>query len=128
MDFFRIYFDLILFKKKCKKGVLYLHMTRGVDVAHGTRADATWHARPRGSVTRTHVLRWHERVAGPCKSTLTPGCRHVVVWEAGRWWAHGLVGPSKSIGAVTQSCYATLPYILTKFTDFFRVGLCSREI
>ena len=78
LDFSRIYFDLILFKKM-QKGVLYLHKTRGADVARGTRADATWHARPRGSATRTHALRWHGRVAGPHKSMRTPGWCHVVV-------------------------------------------------
>ena len=36
MDFSRIYFDLILFKKM-QKQVLYLHRTRGADEAHGTQ-------------------------------------------------------------------------------------------
>ena len=46
-------------------------MARGADVARGTRADATHHARPRGRAARAHAARrwragahrWHGRVA-----------------------------------------------------------------
>ena len=41
--------------------------------------------------------------------------------------AHGLVGPSEIIGAVTQMCYAPLHFILVVSSLFFRVGLCYRE-
>ena len=58
-------FILILIPLKMAKRGLYLHRTRGADVARETRADATWHARPRGSATQTHARRWRERVAGP---------------------------------------------------------------
>ena len=46
-------------------------------------------------------------------------------WWAGRWWAHGLVGPGKSIGAVTQRRYTAPRFILTCSIDFLYVGLCS---
>ena len=39
--------------------------------------------------------------------------------------AHGLVGPGKSIGAVTQRRYAAPHFILAKLFLFLRVGLCS---
>ena len=57
--------------KKMAKGGLFLHRTRVADVVRrGTRADATWHARPHGSATRTHAsacvaLMWRGHVAGP---------------------------------------------------------------
>ena len=43
----------------------------------GTRADATWHARPRGRATRAHAgayvaLMWHRHVARPHESTRMP--------------------------------------------------------
>ena len=67
--------------KNGKKGGLFLHRTRGADVTEQrTRADATWHARPRGSATRAHASacmaqRWRRRVAGPRESMRTPGWR-----------------------------------------------------
>ena len=39
----------------------------------GTRADATWHTKPRGSATWTHALMWRGRAVGPRESTRTPG-------------------------------------------------------
>ena len=81
-------------------------MARGADVAHGTRADATRHTRPRDRAERAHVeLRWchvvrmrgrgqaspHERPGG---ATLQEG--------ADKWRAHGLVGPGNRIGAVAK--------------------------
>ena len=115
--------------KKCKKGVIFpARITTWC--GSGTRPDATWHARPRGSATRAHesacvARRWRGCVAGPRESTRTPRWHHMAESQAGRWWAHGLVGPGKSIGAVTQRRYAALPYILTYPTNFLRVGLCS---
>ena len=52
----------------------------------GTCADATWHARPRGSATRTHASAcmawwWRGRVAGPHESTQMPTWRlHGMRW------------------------------------------------
>ena len=45
---------------------------------HGTRADATWHARPRGKAMRAHAsaweaLMWRGRVVGPREPTRTLG-------------------------------------------------------
>ena len=89
---------------------------------HGTHADATWHARPRGSTTQTHAsacvgLMWHGPVAGPRESTWTP-----------RWCLHGkmvfglasdgptdIVGLGNSIGVVTQMPKGALPFILVDF-------------
>ena len=70
-------------------------MACGADVARGTRADATWHARPRGIAARAHMThRWRRRVAGPGKSTRMPRWRHVARESdrAFEWRAHGLVG------------------------------------
>ena len=55
---------------------------------HGTRADATWHARPRGRASRAHAApRWRGGGAdawqGPRESTRTPGWRHVASEGAG---------------------------------------------
>ena len=68
-----------------KKGFFYLHKTRGADVAR----KATWqrHADPRAEVTRTRD-----------KTTRVHANTRVVprgsVRGAGRWRAHGLMGPS----------------------------------
>ena len=53
-------------------------MARGVDVARGTRADVTWHARPRGRAARAQAARrWRTSGAdtsqGPRESTRMPG-------------------------------------------------------
>ena len=37
----------------------------------------------------------------------------------------GIVGPGYSIGVVMHLRYIALPFILTKFTNFTHVGLCS---
>ena len=139
LDFFwilyLIFIDFSLFKKRQKWGFI-LHRTRGTDVAcethvaRGTRADATWHARPRGRAAWAHAEpRWREGGAdswhGPRKSTQTPGWHHVASEGASRWRAHGLVGPGWSIGAVTQMRYFAPAYILTFSSLFLRVGLCS---
>ena len=106
----------------------YLHKTRGADVERGTRTDATWHARPRGSAARPHTRRWLGHVARPRESTRTPGWRHAAVWEACEWWAHGSVGPCNSIGAVTQRRYFAPSFILVYPFIFLRVGLCPLNL
>ena len=83
----------------------------------------TWHTRPRGNATRTHVRRWRRHVAMPRESTWMPGWRHVAVWEACEWWAHGLVGPCNGIGAVTQRRYFAPCFILIHLFLFLHVGL-----
>ena len=42
-------------------------------MAWGTNADATWHARPRGSATQTHAQMWRGHVARRGESMGTPG-------------------------------------------------------
>ena len=81
-EFFGFFGNLFLFLriliplKIGKKGV-YLSQEPRADVARrGTRANATWHARPRGSAAWTHMSacmarRWRGCVAGPHESTRT---------------------------------------------------------
>ena len=45
--------------------------------------------------------------------------------RAGRWRAHGLVGPGNNIGAVTHLRYAAPAFIRTVSPFFFSVRLCS---
>ena len=53
-------------------------MAHAAEVARGTRADVTWHARPRGkAVRRPGGARWGGGVARPHGSTRTPGWHHV---------------------------------------------------
>ena len=73
----------------------------------GTHADATWHARPRGSATQTHAsacvaLMRRGRVARP-RGHLRGACgaRGIVFGLAGDG-PTDIVDPSNSIGAVTQ--------------------------
>ena len=68
----------------------------------GTCADATWHARPRDSATRTHAsayvaLMWRECVARPRMSTWTPGwrLRGRRVFRLASDGPTGIVGPNK---------------------------------
>ena len=72
-------------------------MTRGADVARGTRAHATRHTTPRGRAARAHAAHgWRTSGAdawqGPHESTRTP--EGGATWRegAGIWRAHGLVG------------------------------------
>ena len=46
----------------------------------------------------------------------------------GIWRAHGLVGPSKKFGAITQMSYCAPRFILTMFIYLFRVGLCPTYV
>ena len=57
MNFFGMYSIFTDFNsfKNGKKGVNFLQEPRVDVVQCGTRADATWHARPRGSATQTHA-------------------------------------------------------------------------
>ena len=69
---------------------------RGCDAAH----KATWQgcASPHGpQVAPCGADAWQ----GPRESTRTPGWHHEA-GGAGRWRAHGLVGPGYRIEAVTQ--------------------------
>ena len=137
-EFSRFFWNLFWFLliliplKNGKKGV-YLERTHRADVARrGTRVDATWHARPRGSATRTHestcvARRWHGRVARPRESMRTPGwhlCGERVTGLASDG-PTSIVGPGYSIGAVTHLRYIALSFIRTFFAYFFCVGLCS---
>ena len=49
--------------------------------------------------------------------------RHVVD-GAGSWRAHGIVGSSKIVGAVTRKRYTAPQFILNILQNFFREGLC----
>ena len=61
---------------------------------------------------------------GPRESTRTLEGGHVVSGEASSWWAHGLVGHGKIIGAVTQMRNGPLPFICANLFLFLRVELC----
>ena len=49
---------------------------------------------------------------------------HHVASEVGRCRAHGIVGPGKELGAVTQKRYRTPLFKLTNRHIFFHMGLC----
>ena len=105
-------------------------MASTADVARGTRADATRHARPRGRAARgpRGELGWPE-LAWTCgrghasPRGCTRGC-HVASGEAGSWRAPGLVGLGEIIGEEMQICTAPLPFICANFFLFLHVGLC----
>ena len=88
------------------KGGLFLHKTRGADVAwRGTCADATWHVRPCGSATQTHASACMART----RSTATQ--LHADAWVAphGKMVFRlasdgptGIVGPCELFRVVTQ--------------------------
>ena len=92
-------------------------MRRGTQghVVESTRA-SVWReggtevAWKRGSATRVHV---DTRMAP--RGSVT----------ACEWWAHGLVCPSESIGAVTQMRYAAPPYIPVLSLCFSLCGTMS---
>ena len=44
------------------------------------------------------------------------------------WRAHGLVGPGKNFGAITQMHYRAPIFILTILIYLFRVGLCPTYV
>ena len=50
---------------------------------------------------------------------------HHMACEIGIWRAHGLVGPCKEFGEVTQMCHRAPIFKLNFVCVFFRVGLCS---
>ena len=108
-------------------------MASTADVAHGTRADATLHARPCGRDERgpRGEPRWLEltrtRDRGHTSPRGPPRGHHVASEEASIWRAHGLVGPGEMIWAVTQMRYAPLCFIQEFSSLFLRVGLCSRR-
>ena len=110
-------------------------MQKGVYISTGP-AELTWHvgparmqhdtqghlAEPRGPTRGGGADTW-QRHASPRERPGAPrGTRSEWV---GRWWAHRLVGPGNSIGAVTQMCKESPPYIRAIPLFFFRVGLCS---
>ena len=141
-DFYLIFLNFIkciLSLKKLQK-VGFYPQDRGADVAcRGAQGWLTWHAGPaqmrRG--TQGHVAEPREPTWG------TGGAQGVDTWQeamwvhadaregrhvargAGVWRAHGLVGPSESIGAVTQMRYRALPFIRADFPVFLRVGLIT---
>ena len=49
-DFFLIFNDFIFYLNRFK-----INKNKKIYFARGTRVDATWHARPRGSTTRTRA-------------------------------------------------------------------------
>ena len=99
-------------------------------MACGTRADATRHTRPCGRAA--HGPRgepgWLElawtRGRGHASPRGCPRGGQVVSGEASSWWAHGLVGHGKIIGAVTQMRTGPLPFICANLFLFLRVELC----
>ena len=81
-------------------------MARGADMVRGTHAHATRHARPHGRAARAHTkLRWRHVARTRGRGHASPrGRLHGTMWQegAGKWRAHGLVGPGNNIGAVMQ--------------------------
>ena len=66
-------------------------------------------------------------MAGPSEPTRTPSWR-LHGMKSNRLASHGptgIVGPSKSIGAVTQRLMGLSPFIVADSEIFFCVGLCS---
>ena len=116
-----------------KKGVLYLHRTRRAEMARGTRANATWYARPRGSATRTQVQRWPERVARPCESTQTPGWHHVVVWGGWQVKAPQVSGPwldswgTNARALFRPTLYTWVLWIFSPCGTMFHVLFCLQD-
>ena len=99
------------------------HVARGITTRMRRSAEATWQGRgwpTRGAGGAQDADTWQEatRVHG---STRTP------VWGAtwqvrvGKWRAHGLVGPGKKLGAVTQMHYRAPPYLTAPFPLFYSV-------
>ena len=134
LDFFRIYFDFNPFKKWQKGGIFSARTTGQRGAAWDPRGcemtpKATWqcHADPREHLHGVDVARTRGKATrAHADARVTPrGTRSDWI---GRWWAHGLVGLGNSIGAVTQRHYFSPPFIRIFSADFFRVGLCSREI
>ena len=101
----------------------------------------TWRARPGGAEATWQSHGWPTRGAGGAQgadtwqeATRVHGSTRAPVWGAtwhervGIWRAHGLVGPGKKFGAVTQMCYCAPIFILTFFIYLFRVGLCPAYV
>ena len=97
LNWFFIKFILIFLIKIVKKGGFLFHGPRDADVASGTHADATRHARPRGRAARAHVRhRWrtgrghvvggHEGPRGrPGGTTWQRGWQVKGPWVSGPW-------------------------------------------
>ena len=98
-----------------------IYIKKGGNLSCGTRADATWHARPRGTTMPTQVSacvvwRGRGRVAGPRESMRTHGWRHVA------WGLHGwqMMGPRVSGPRwVVWGGNAKLTFWLTFYTRVF---------
>ena len=83
------------------------------------------HARCRQRTGRGHVAGGH---ACPRRSTWTPMWGTTWQWGVSIWRAHGLVGPGKKFGAVTQMRYSAPIFKLESSGHFFRVGLCPHTV
>ena len=112
----------------------------------GPRGELTWHAgpsrgcdaalRPRGrgaggpreaqEAHRARTCGTRPHVSMQVHADARVG--HHVVMGVGIWRAHGLVGPGKKFGAVTQMRYRAPIFKLTKHRYFFRVGLCPTHV
>ena len=126
-------------KKIAKRGFLLA----GADVASGSSSELTrgtrdhctgatrrWghmaeplvaHAGRRRRTERGHVAGGHAYTRVHVGARV--GCH--VAGKVGKWRAHGLVGPGKMLGAVTQMRYRAPHFIDDLFVFSFRVGLCS---
>ena len=78
------------------------------------------HARRRRHTRHGHVAGGH---ACPRVHADTPVGRHVAMGVS-TWTAHGLVGPGKKFGAVTQMRYRAPIFKLNFIQNLFHVGLC----
>ena len=79
LDFSKIYFDFYwfyFFIQIAKRGLISVgpaELMFRVDVARGTRADVTWHARPRGRAARAHAApMWRRGGADAWQGHMSP--------------------------------------------------------
>ena len=149
-DFYLIfiwYWLSTLFIKITKKGISYLQV---MTWRAGPVDELTWRAgpqrgcnvalRPRGRATGgppeaqvAHRARTRGRMPRVSMRVHADACegatwRERLAREASEWRAHGLVGSSESIGAVTQMRYRDPQFNNVLFFFFLRVGLKSRGV
>ena len=106
-------------------------MARGADVVHGTRADATRHARPR--VRAAHGPRgepeWPELTPMRDSDHARPRIRlrghHVASGEAGIWRAHELVGAGEIIWGGNANAYRPSTFYTCQALPFSPCGTKS---
>ena len=124
MPFYDFYLILIniFFTKIAKNRIYYLQV---MTWRAGLGGELTWRAEPPCGCDV--ALRPRGRaMTGPRELQVARACgrRPRGMW-VGIWRAHGLVGPCKKFGALTQMRYRALNFKLNILRLLFRVGLCS---